>query len=105
MNQEVEPKKKWVAVLLYILLAGVLGWITWTYTYKIDLQKIRFFLITFIINIIIIATFNPDNSLFGSIFIVWLVIWVAAAIIWPLVDIIIRSSEWYKNYPNGDPNE
>jgi hypothetical protein len=43
MNQEVEPKKKWIAVLLYIFLTWGVAWITWTYTYKVDLQKIRFF--------------------------------------------------------------
>lgn len=101
MNQEVEPKSKAVAIVLWLFI----GWLSWTYTYKVDLQKIRFFLITFIIGIITILIFKPEDSLFTEVFTTAALIWLAAAWLWPLFDLFTRSIDWYENYPNGDPND
>lgn len=105
MNQPVEPKNKLAAVLLYVLLIWGLGWVSWAYTYKVDLKKFKFFLITFIINIVIFAVFEPEESLFSEIFTTFLLIWILAAVLWPLINLITRSKEWYENYPNGDPSD
>jgi hypothetical protein len=70
------PKSKTTAVVLVVLF-GLLGWI---YTYQRDSWK-------FWLNL--------------ALAIVTLGIWGLVAWVWAIIDVAVRPSEWYEQFPNG----
>jgi hypothetical protein len=71
------PKSKTTSVLLAVFLAF---W-TWLYTYKTDAWK-------FWLNL--------------GLSIVTVGIWLIVAWIWAIIDVSVRSNDWYDLFPNGD---
>jgi len=71
------PKSKTTAVLLAVFLAF---W-TWLYTYKKDAWK---FWVNLGVGIVTLGIF-------------WIASWI-----WAIIDVCMRSEQWYQQFPNGD---
>ena len=78
-----EPKDKSLAIILAILLP----FFTWIYTYKKDSTKIWIALLVDIIGLLM------SSIIIGALIIL-------AVRIWAIVDVASKSPEWYRNYPN-----
>ena len=74
------PKDKGTSVLLVVLF----GFFGWLYTYKRDAWKFWLNLALFLLLLL------PTLGLYG------LVAWV-----WAIIDVSVRPSEWYRQFPNG----
>ena len=74
------PKDKTAAVLLAVFL----GIWTWVYTYKRDAWK-----------------FWLNLGLMIPLTLLTLGFWVIVPWIWAIIDVAVKPSEWYQNFPNG----
>ena len=92
-------KSKTTAVLLAVFLGG---W-TWLYTFKKDAWKFWVGLGLFVLAIIIFLDYldglnNYDAN--GNAILGWYLIVSLGTRVWAIIDVAVKNSQWYGNYPN-----